>query len=225
MDEGARKLRKSSRDSEMKAFSFRLESACDEAGIPGFRQGRQSHFKRQLGVSPEAVRRWFSGESIPRQETIRKLAKMLKVDPAWLQYGSAPEVQTIEKPLDANAATLHVAATMQFAGFTVAFSGAGDADFVAIKRGVSYNVKVVSARHTRDGYVFEAPYDSERFFVVGVAREKDEILAFVLDHGHLEGAEVKNLKRFITVEDGWRVGGRPLKRVTVDGIENGMADA
>lgn len=40
-----------------------------------------------LAVTYHAVRKWFCGDAIPKQEKMRALADMLNVRPDWLRYG------------------------------------------------------------------------------------------------------------------------------------------
>lgn len=76
-----------------KGFAKRLNTACDgHPHIPAYGQGRQSWFKDTLGVSHEAVSRWFSGASRPRPMKMRELARVLEVDEAWLALGITPEL-------------------------------------------------------------------------------------------------------------------------------------
>ena len=70
-------------------FKERLEKACDTCvDIPPFGRGRQTIIAKKLGVSAEAVRKWFSGESTPRPKTMKALAKTLGEDYVWLALGT-----------------------------------------------------------------------------------------------------------------------------------------
>lgn len=76
-----------------KGFSNRLNMACDgHPHVPPYGQGRQSWIRENLGVSHEAVSRWFSGASRPRPTKMRELARALEVDEAWLSLGITPEL-------------------------------------------------------------------------------------------------------------------------------------
>lgn len=50
--------------------------------------GNQSELARFVGVSPQAVQQWISGETSPRGKNLSKLAEFLGVTPARLQYGT-----------------------------------------------------------------------------------------------------------------------------------------
>lgn len=66
-------------------FSLRLTQALNDANYPA--HGRGAQLARSLGVSPKAVSKWMSGESIPRPAMMKAIAKLLRTDPIWLQHG------------------------------------------------------------------------------------------------------------------------------------------
>jgi SOS-response transcriptional repressor LexA len=66
-------------------FSKRLVQALNEANYPP--HGRGMKLARELGVSSKAVSKWMSGESLPRPAMMLSLAKVLRVDPLYLQHG------------------------------------------------------------------------------------------------------------------------------------------
>jgi len=69
-------------------FKDRLVRACNANTIvPPYGGGRQSFISRQLNVSQEATRKWFSGESKPRAAMMKKLAALLDVEHVWLALG------------------------------------------------------------------------------------------------------------------------------------------
>ena len=74
----------------MSVFKQRFTEACEASDvIPVFGKGRQTYVAKSLGVSQEAVRKWFSGESVPRRKSAAKLAKLLDVRYSWLMLGSS----------------------------------------------------------------------------------------------------------------------------------------
>ena len=76
----------------MSDFKDRLEQACKQAGVvPEKNKGQQIYLAQQVGVSQEAVRKWFAGLSTPRASVMRKLAAALSVDYFWLALGEDPE--------------------------------------------------------------------------------------------------------------------------------------
>lgn len=60
-------------------FAHRLRKAVEGVkDIPDFGQGQQQTWLRErLGVSAEAVRKWFSGEARPRPPMMKQLAALL----------------------------------------------------------------------------------------------------------------------------------------------------
>lgn len=95
-----------------KDFADRLDQACDASGIvPPLYKGRQSWVRAALTeqfsetVSPETVRKWFAGEAKPNERRVRFLAKLLKVEEAWLSLasGTAPSAAPrYRRPLEAD---------------------------------------------------------------------------------------------------------------------------
>jgi transcriptional regulator with XRE-family HTH domain len=45
---------------------------------------------KALSVSESTVGRWESGESMPDDDAMLRLARFFGVTPAWLRYGAAP---------------------------------------------------------------------------------------------------------------------------------------
>lgn len=66
-------------------FSQRLALACKKAGLD--EHGRGVHIARSLKVTSKAVSKWLNAETMPRHDAMQKLAKLLGVDPVWLQLG------------------------------------------------------------------------------------------------------------------------------------------
>lgn len=71
----------------------RLKSVRDRADIG------QKDVADTLGVSAGTVSRWESGDVVPRDDVLLKLADYFGVTPAWLRYGQEPrEVPRAELP-------------------------------------------------------------------------------------------------------------------------------
>ncbi len=66
-------------------FAKRLAQASRDAGFDD--HGKATEIANKLGVTTKAVSKWFNAESLPRQEVMNKLAKLLSVDIVWLQHG------------------------------------------------------------------------------------------------------------------------------------------
>ncbi|MBW0146229.1 helix-turn-helix domain-containing protein [Marinobacter arenosus] len=74
--------------SDYKDFAQRIKIACDnQPRLPANKEGQETWLSSRLGISHEAVRRWFSGESMPRRRLMADLASLLKVDERWLASG------------------------------------------------------------------------------------------------------------------------------------------
>lgn len=69
-------------------FHQRLTRAAGNSSqIPEYGMGRQTFIAKELGVSQEAVRKWFAGESKPRSAAMSNLATLLDVELVWLSLG------------------------------------------------------------------------------------------------------------------------------------------
>lgn len=125
-------------------FARRLTQACDESPlVPEHGRGRQVYLAKKLKVTQEAVRKWLVGESLPRPDKIGDLAKVLGVDPVWLQLGTSP-LEIAEKrqaALRGDAAVYGAMSYLLLAGYHVAIP-AGDekVDIFAIKHGTQLAV-------------------------------------------------------------------------------------
>ena len=51
----------------------------------------QSELARKVGVTPQAVQKWEKAKTVPRGYTLEKLAGVLGVSPAYIQFGIAGE--------------------------------------------------------------------------------------------------------------------------------------
>lgn len=129
-----------------KDFAKRLNQACDaHPHIPPYGQGRQTWIKERLDVSAEAVRKWMYGESRPRPDKMKMLARLLEADEAWLSHGIKPDLGPKERKARNAAAegAVNVAVGLvQMNGGNVAFPSDKDprrefVDFYAILRGLA----------------------------------------------------------------------------------------
>ncbi|HEY0181131.1 MAG TPA: helix-turn-helix domain-containing protein [Dokdonella sp.] len=78
---------------EREAFAARLADAMREAGYEprpaALFKLFNSHYHGR-SVSFQSVSRWLNGRSIPAQDKLRVLAKLLGVEPQRLRFGDAP---------------------------------------------------------------------------------------------------------------------------------------
>jgi len=119
-------------------FRDRLQLACDRAGVPSKGRGRGAYLSHHTGVSQEGVRKWLELDSVPRRDTITKLAKLLGCDQVWLQLGIEPaesEAKRKEVIRKTNDAEDLLATLMSMAGWSVARGNEREADIIAIKEG------------------------------------------------------------------------------------------
>ena len=81
-------------------FSARLRAAMKAAGLKISGTELERAFNRKWGKTPisiQAVSRWINGESIPRNDKLQVLAKMLRVDPNALLFGAPEPVSAAER--------------------------------------------------------------------------------------------------------------------------------
>ena len=72
-------------------FSARLRAAMKNAGMPISGTELERAFNRkwdQTPVTVQAVSRWIRGDAMPRHDTLQVLAKVLRVDPNHLLFGT-----------------------------------------------------------------------------------------------------------------------------------------
>lgn len=185
-------------------FARRLVQACDESPlVPEHGRGRQVYLAKKLKVTQEAVRKWLVGESLPRPDKIGDLAKVLGVDPVWLQLGTSPlEIaDKREAALRGDAAVYGVMSYLLLAGYHVAIPQADDkVDVFAIKHGTQLAILArMGEPLARGEYKFLFPANVNARWQ-GVLPGGDESLhleiydippELALRHGHRTGAGVE----------------------------------
>jgi transcriptional regulator with XRE-family HTH domain len=143
------------------------------AMVPARNYGRLGWFQEQfrsrydIGITNESVRKWFSGETKPRQESIRRLAEILGVDETWLTLGTDPGVgrkEQIIRDATADASVNILAGIIAMDGGTPSFPNPDDArakgdltDIIAIIKGGSYAIHVAAASPHSDGWAVSVP--------------------------------------------------------------------
>lgn len=133
---------------KMTTFAQRLQMACsDHPDIPDYGKGLQTELSKRMKVSQEAVRKWLSGESQPRQAAMIRLAKLLDVEYVWLALGtSETEFSQLKRVSARHDGAVHaLIAFLILKGYNVAFSTdeTDRADIHAIGHGVQRNLSVV----------------------------------------------------------------------------------
>lgn len=53
----------------------------------------QSELARKIGVTPQAVQKWEKAKTVPRGTTLQRLADVLGVSPAYIQFGITPPAE------------------------------------------------------------------------------------------------------------------------------------
>ena len=84
------------KESTRQAFTARLIAACESAGIVGHGRNKQvAKALQQLGckISTPGVWKWFNAQSVPDDNNLLALSRLLGVRVEWLQYG-------MEKPAE-----------------------------------------------------------------------------------------------------------------------------
>jgi len=141
-------------------FALRLKQACDRSpDVPALGKGQQTWLSDRLGISQEAVRRYFEGQSRPRPKLMAQLAKILNVDESWLALGKTAELsdkQRRQYSQQADAAAYMLFGIFMAAGYSCAFAETNDegVDFYAIRNGKQIGISVtVGYQRTKNTYV------------------------------------------------------------------------
>jgi transcriptional regulator with XRE-family HTH domain len=222
-------------DAPHAAFAKRLNQVFDESRLlPGFNQGRYTWIRDQLAmkygveVTRETVRKWVSGETVPRNEKLRALAKLFDVDEGWLAFGVRSDVDLRQQPdrilADSGAVSL-VAGLIQMAGGTCALPEPGDNknEFVDLYAIIGRRQRMIAVRlgdEVATGkYRFSVPNEFEQCVNVGVVRTDFACFDLLLlshtqikSYGDRRGphVDVTATKR----EKGWMIGRSPVLKIT-----------
>lgn len=165
-------------------FAKRMELACDGNNlVPPINHGRLNWFvdqlkKQDLHYTIEAVRKWLAGDVRPRPEAMSALARILKVDVAWLANGTSPGLTQTEQKSHNRAvsgAVNLVAGLIQLDGSVAALPNMDDAsatdnrvDLYAIIRGAKYNFHILVPVGTGSSQHFLVPVEARETIVLGV---------------------------------------------------------
>ena len=138
----------------MSEFSTRLKQSCqDNPDVPEYGKCEQVYLSQRLGVSQEAVRKLFAGDSKPKVAVGLKLAELLGVDYVWLALGTSHG--EIEKRREAaGRQDSAVYALMSFLiekGYSVAFDNDHEKiDITTIYQGQHNHISVQLAEGKKD---------------------------------------------------------------------------
>ena len=83
-------------------FSKRLRKALQDRGLS---IGSPTRLTQEFNgdypdrrVTPQAVRKWLTGEAIPSHDKVQALAEWLEVSPNWLHHGEGGAGHGVEQP-------------------------------------------------------------------------------------------------------------------------------
>ncbi|WP_404362556.1 helix-turn-helix domain-containing protein [Marinobacter sp.] len=158
-------------------FAKRLQTACENnVHVPSQGKGQQTWLSTRLGISQEAVRRWFTGESRPRPQLLSQLAALLEVDESWLALGitDAPKSTEQRAYSDKAEGVAYICfGLFKAAGYACAFADITEPfDFHAIKHGRHFLVSTACARpKSKNVYITSASNLATAFHLCAVSRE------------------------------------------------------
>lgn len=150
-------------------FAFRFNQA-----IEGHKMAPPTPFGRQawvikklknetgLSVSPNTMSKWFKGLAKPRQDNIRKIAKVLEVDEIWLAMGQkpvAPSNDSREVAAKARGGALALAGMLEMMGGRVTFPDDDNSpvDMQVNYAGRTFEAVVVSPKETDKDWTILVP--------------------------------------------------------------------
>lgn len=203
-------------------FAQRMKQAADaNPRVPLANYGRLQWLVDEMGklgheMVMETARKWFAGETMPRNAPAKLVAQVLTVTPAWLALGDHPPVvdhDTKQRNALASGAVNLVAGMVQMAGWSVAFPTPKDGvDLQAIIRGAMYSFHVVVGVRTGGDWDFAVPSIAIDNFVIGVCQLAS--LQYVLVELDKETLEVKGRLKggvvYISVPDDF-IGSRRIE--------------
>lgn len=163
-------------------FGQRMNEAADENRdhIPSQHHGRLQWVADEMGkfghkMVMETARKWFAGETMPRANTMKLLANVMRADQAWLVTGQKSSISQKElksRNALATGAVNLIAGMIQMAGGTIAFpdseKAVQKADLQAIIRGAMYSIHVAVGHRTEAGWHFSVPVEAVENFILGI---------------------------------------------------------
>ncbi len=167
-------------------FSYRLnQSVAGHPLAPPTSFGIQSWLRKKLltetrlDVSVNTVSKWFNGQSLPRADSIRKIAQVLQVDEMWLSIGLNPVARSEEKRrenVNARAAVMVLAGVLEMGGGRVTFADDpdGSVDLHVNLDGKSFSAVVVSPKRSADAWSYMIPEPVGAARVLSVSTENSE---------------------------------------------------
>lgn len=166
-------------------FAVRMQQAADaNPNVPPVNYGRLGWVvealasKFEYATNVETVRKWFAGETMPRQKPAKLLAEVLNVTPEWLTLGASTDLGIKERKARnalAEGAVNVIVGMVQMAGWNVAFPDAADGDarkqkidFYAIIRGAKYSFHIVAAVRNGGDWKVSVPAEALETFLIAL---------------------------------------------------------
>ena len=81
------------KNSNVIAFSLRLNQLLDKLDYPPKNQGRQAALAKKFEVSQKGARKWLEAESLPRTSRMIEMAEIFGVSYEWLATGKGEAVR------------------------------------------------------------------------------------------------------------------------------------
>ena len=192
-------------------FAKRLNKACEmnpnvpTEGIRGRQKWLYDHLEREhkIVVSPEAVRKWFAGESRPRPLIMSAVAQSLEVDLSWLSLGTTPDHPSQERAArnaQVDGVVNIVAGLLRMAGNSVAFPDEHESGvhLYSIVKGTQHAINVSLAYGNKLGVInFIVPRDFERKTVIGVFEHAPMAFTLLRLTGEIIEAQNDNRADFV----------------------------
>jgi hypothetical protein len=184
-------------------FAKRLAQAVAAHPLaPPKHHGQLTWVKRQFAerfnesISPESIRKWFSGEGKPRPDKVAKLASILEVDVAWLSLGAASAVEPKERRLRnamAAGAVNVVAGLIQMDGGAPAFptEPQDPVHLYAVIRGAKYDIHVSVGETEGEKVCFTVPLNHHEMLVLGLLKIGFNLEIFEVDAELVETAGMR----------------------------------
>ncbi|MFC7704861.1 hypothetical protein ACFQXB_11705 [Plastorhodobacter daqingensis] len=157
-------------------FFRRLQQACEANPlVPPKHSGQlvwladQIRKRGKTSPSVESVRKWMSGETMPRHDAMLGLAEILGVDANWLAFGTgevSTKHQAVSRSRNASGAVNVVAGIAQMSGGSVAFPKEGEKaaeqDKVSLyvyMDGAHYRITVIPSEDVEGKLTFHVPVE------------------------------------------------------------------
>lgn len=183
-------------------------AATNSVDCPSLGKGLFTYIAQGMNVTPEAVRKWFQGETLPRVKKMQQLSRILDCDYVWLSTGDSLDNQRDKRVfnLRQHSSVFAAASFLTQNGWAVAFAEA-PADILAVKSGSFTNYAVHTCGSATGEYVlwFRKQLSQTDVTILAVLRDNThefcyrflqftpaETSAFSVDAGNHREITIKN---------------------------------